>query len=66
MHIFLNTLSPGRMSDVQLDTLKILLKAGADPTLKENLTDSTPIHFAVDRDENVLKTLLEYCTKGFF
>lgn len=67
LHVFMSSLpSHGEISGPQLDTLKILLKAGADPTLKESLTESTPLHFAVERDKNVLKILLELYSQGAY
>ncbi|KAI1731590.1 ankyrin repeats (3 copies) domain-containing protein [Ditylenchus destructor] len=60
LHLFLNALPPhGEISPTQMDILKVLLKSGADPTLKETSSGSTPIHFAVGRGKGVLKLLLE-------
>lgn len=60
MHNFLFTLpSHGRISDEQMDILKILLKSGADPTVVQESTGLTPIHFAVQRDKAVLNCLLQ-------
>ncbi|KAI1717947.1 ankyrin repeats (3 copies) domain-containing protein [Ditylenchus destructor] len=74
LHLFLNALPPhGEISPTQMDILKVLLKSGADPTLKETssglsftisqvyftILGSTPIHFAVGRGRGVLKLLLE-------
>jgi ankyrin repeat protein len=48
-----------------LDVLKVLLKLGADPTLRETGSGLTPIHFAVERGRDILELLLGSCRPGF-
>ncbi len=59
LHSFLFSLpSHGKISDEQMDVLKVLLKSGADPTVVEECSGLTPLHFAVQRDHAVLECLL--------
>ncbi|KAI6179468.1 hypothetical protein M3Y98_00613900 [Aphelenchoides besseyi] len=61
LHCFLSSLSSGgKIDDKQMDILKVLLKSGADPTIIEDETGFSALHFAVQRNQlEVLSCLLE-------
>jgi hypothetical protein len=63
LHLFLFGLPlHGRISEEQLDILKMLLKSGGDSTLVDDASGQTAIHFAVQRDQLVLNCILQATT----
>ena len=48
----------GLATGLQMDMLKLLLKSGADVSIKDNTSGSTPIHLGVTRNKAVLETIL--------
>ena len=65
LHTYLmKTIQNLGMAEQQADILKLLVKAGADLSIREASSGFTPLHLAVQKDPKVLEVILESAPVG--